>query len=148
MEVTLTKWLETFTKDSFKYGNNKYYLRALLIDCGWYDWFSGLKSRAEFTKKCTNMLIKIKDSNLFDRDKCYIFFTESIDCGTNNVIQSVKICDIDTEEVLYCISYIKSLGWQVWDFASGTDYASKENTWHNLAIENKTLREVYKFFNN
>lgn len=130
-EYSIKEWLNLFGNQS------SFASEIVLLDAGWYDWFErGTSRRALFTKKCVNVLRRIQSSKYINDDKMYVFFAQPYSFS-DGMYENLKICDKETGKVLFCISYEKKR-WSVWNF---TDINN------NNPVKDKTLKEVYKFFN-
>ncbi|MBQ9737884.1 MAG: hypothetical protein IJV75_00360 [Alphaproteobacteria bacterium] len=69
----------------------------------WYDWFCSDKALLNKGRSLLKKLKAISKSNKFDTEKTYVFFKNC--CPMNgNLYDQFKICDIETGDVLYCIT--------------------------------------------
>ncbi len=73
-----------------------------IIEDLWFDWFC---KDSALINKGINLLKKLKaisKSPKFDNDKCYVFFKNSM-TGYGRLFDELKICDIETGDVVYTI---------------------------------------------
>lgn len=102
-------------------------------NAGWVDWWCKDSSLANKTKKLGNKVCQIADSNLFDKNKCYVFFKNCCP-AVGNLYDVFKVCDAETHKVIYCIAN-QDNKWQV--------YCEKH--WGNPIVEGKWIT-IKKFF--
>lgn len=69
----------------------------------WYDWFCRDTSLQNKGLALLNKLNQIKESKKFDNNKTYVFFKNCCPCD-GSLYDRFSICDIETEEVIYCIT--------------------------------------------
>lgn len=69
----------------------------------WYDWFCKDTSLQRKGESLFKKLKAISKSNKFDNDKCYVFFKNCCPFY-GRLYDQFKICDIETDDVLYCIT--------------------------------------------
>lgn len=105
-----------------------------IIEDLWFDWFC--KDSALINKGISlfKKLKAISKSSKFDNDKCYIFFKNSM-TGYGRLFDELKICDIETGDVVYTIlPNGRGDGYpEVWGVDN--DFAEpilKVNTWREL----------------
>ena len=73
----------------------------------WYDWFCSDKSLVNRGKLLLGKVRVIAKSAKFDNDKCYVFFKNN--CPVKGgLYDSFSICDIETGNVLYWVTYKSS----------------------------------------
>lgn len=105
---------------------------------GFFDWFGSDSSLHGKAKKMFSMLkgfaLKTKK---FDPMKTYVFFTECIDGGTCAMKCYCKVCDLDSGEVLYCISPNEGGQASIW---------GKDNGFEEALYEGKGIAGVRKWF--
>lgn len=140
-ELCIRDWLDTFSDVDFSD-----WWEYQLCSAGWWDWMEPRDTaRIRITKQAVKILNKIKDSEYLDLDTMYVWFKQSLR-GDGVYTESIKISDKATGNVLYCITYTRREGWELWDFTEGAHY---ENTgWDNEVFEKRKLSDVYKFFLN
>ena len=139
MDYKIKDWIEN-------YGNQKRFSELELCDMGWYDWWSrGVSIRTRFTRRCQPLLKRMIHTKLINIDDCYIFFKECMSCAGWKPFWQVKICDSNTDNVIFCITLGEDgRGWSVWDFREGVNYPDK--VFKNRALSNVNIRKVYSFF--
>jgi hypothetical protein len=96
-QITLKQWIENF--DNGVYDSNDINVQ---IDAGWYDWFCKDSSLKNKTKSLASKVKIISKSSKIDVNKTYVFFKNNCPCAGNKY-DDFKICDIETDKVIYTI---------------------------------------------
>ena len=139
IEYPMQEWLARFGDC------NKDYFLDNLYEASWWDLFpeyDGEERCAEFTERVIPVLRNVINSPLFDKDKCYIFFKQSLR-GDGVLYESVKICDIQSKDVLYTIDW-EDDAWSVLDFVSEEGYDVTQ--WKPEALKGVSIEHVFEFF--
>ena len=90
LKVTITETLKKPYTDGF-------------IFTLWYDWFCSDLALFNRGRSLLSKLNAISKSTKFDNDKTYVFFKNCCPCD-GCLYDQFKICDIETGDVLYCIT--------------------------------------------
>ena len=133
--ISLREWQKNFKNGCYDYNNFQTMVRA-----GWYDWFCKDTSLYNKLKKMGPTICKIKDGGKVNLDKTYVFFKNNCPM-TGPLYDQFKICDIETGDVIYCISIDSP-----WD---NKRYAVNcKGFWDKPVVEFGTSRELIGWLNN
>ena len=74
------------------------------IKAGWCDWFCSERLLSKKTKTLGNFVLELKNSKRVNLEKHYVSFKNN--CSSlGSKYDSVSICDIETEDPLYVVSF-------------------------------------------
>ena len=105
----------------------------------WYDWFCKDSSLERKGKDLLKKLKMIALSKKFDNDKCYVFFKNNCPL-VGNLYDDFRICDKETDEVLFCI--VPKSGHKA---HKGMGFVYCDGYWENGAVSG-TWKDIKKWF--
>jgi len=138
-EYTLRSWVDLYNKGKFDWIHP-----TILRDMGGYDWWSADSTfQRIILKELAKKVVAIATSEKIDVDNTYVFFKQNCPC-TGPLYCDFRICDIQSGDVLYCLSNVKKGcygrdfgGWELWDFVreNGSKVTNNETlmgTWRDI----------------
>jgi len=111
--------------------------------CLFYDWFCGdeeLPDKSRSLLEVVRSIVKaVKKTGRFDPEKCYAFFKNECP-GHGEPYDDIRICDIKTGSVLFCVCPSDSRG-RVMVYTKGHGFESDTD-----GIEFDSVRKMIKWF--
>ena len=95
--ITIREFLKNY-KDGHYKTDDVYVQRQ----AGWHDWFCNDTSLRNKTTRLARCLKSIVDTDRFNIDKTCVFFRNNEPLNGKRY-DSISVCDIKTDEVLFCI---------------------------------------------
>ena len=126
--------LITFRKTSsfMRYKDDIDKIVELCCELGWFDWFCKDSSLAGKTISLAGRLSSIRRSPKFNCNKTYVFFKNNRSFS-GNLFDDFRICDIETEKVIYTIipSALSSFS-EVWGIENNFIRPIITGTWNDV----------------
>lgn len=136
-EYPLTEWVRIFKNGDFDSSDP-----ITAIEAGAYDWWND-KSAYTWVKRFGKKIVQLAESKRVNAENSYVFYKQMCP-GVGSLYDSIRICDIVSGKVLFCISHLKKgcygedfSGWEICSFTDTTTAESRVKSW----------REVIKLFN-
>lgn len=123
-----------------RFNNGDFESHSFQVQCeaGWYDWFCKTSSLANKTKKLGEKVCSIADSNLFNKEKCYVFFKNNCPL-VGALYDQFSICDIESGDVLFCVQHLEkgshgceNAHWELYDAKCGFEKPVINGKWNDV----------------